>query len=551
MDAQEQSAGNGIRILHRNQTKKDQKRVQSDAWIRESGIRRITVWSEKEKLQANVLYILPEEKKREFITSIESKIDELKKDELAGRNTGEGFFQVLLNQPAPDSLSEEELKQLEAYGITMTQVQSSYDSHVLSAIFTQLRSYLLEWDLNFMEGILKKRDPDELFIAINELIDRDFAIVNMDMQYVYCTDGYAMSRSLLENKKLPPSLFQDLVSDKHFHQVASEKGSFYFFTDSVERMNLCHNIFAGDQYIARIVLTLNTGEMQLPKGAEELFAIYAHHVQDMFTNNSVIREKIAKEQMDGLCRMLLKNQRVDPAKMKGVLEDFNWKTGDEFIAILLKFNTESGWDAQLYMMLPYLCSSLETEWPGCYTMHMDDEILLVLNCNNETYRSKNKQKVRDSILQKLAYFVRENTCKAGVSPVFTDFTQLKAAMDAAEAAYQIGLDTKPYLWYYLFDDIRLDYMVNSIKESLPQDLLEHPALRILKDYDKTHRSELNKTLYVYLKNNLNMTAASEELYIHRTSFCRRINQIKKLTELKLENPETVLTLLLSYQLDKE
>ena len=49
---------------------------------------------------------------------------------------------------------------------------------------------------------------------------------------------------------------------------------------------------------------------------------------------------------------------------------------------------------------------------------------------------------------------------------------------------------------------------------------------------------------------MNMTRAAENLYIHRTTFCRRMDHIRKLTGLELEDPDTVLTLQLSCRIRK-
>lgn len=57
------------------------------------------------------------------------------------------------------------------------------------------------------------------------------------------------------------------------------------------------------------------------------------------------------------------------------------------------------------------------------------------------------------------------------------------------------------------------------------------------------------SLRAYSDINLNMTAAAERLYIHRTTFCRRMNHIRKLTCLDFSDPDTTLTLLLSYRLN--
>jgi purine catabolism regulator len=81
-------------------------------------------------------------------------------------------------------------------------------------------------------------------------------------------------------------------------------------------------------------------------------------------------------------------------------------------------------------------------------------------------------------------------------------------------------------------------------------MLVHPAVCILEKYDKVHGTELSGTLKAFLESGMNMTRAAENLYIHRTTFCRRMDHIRKLTGLELEDPDTVLTLQLSCRIRK-
>ena len=79
-------------------------------------------------------------------------------------------------------------------------------------------------------------------------------------------------------------------------------------------------------------------------------------------------------------------------------------------------------------------------------------------------------------------------------------------------------------------------------------MLCHPALELLRSRDAARGTELLNTLRAYLDCNLNLTAASERLFIHRTSFCRRMATIRKITGLDLEDPDTVFLLQLSFRL---
>lgn len=68
----------------------------------------------------------------------------------------------------------------------------------------------------------------------------------------------------------------------------------------------------------------------------------------------------------------------------------------------------------------------------------------------------------------------------------------------------------------------------------------HPTLLILKEYDEDKNNELIDTLEVYLKCNLNAVKTSEELFVHYKTVLYRLNRIKEITNLDLENREKML-----------
>lgn len=146
----------------------------------------------------------------------------------------------------------------------------------------------------------------------------------------------------------------------------------------------------------------------------------------------------------------------------------------------------------------------------------------------------------------ISYGASETPENIGGSPISESLFRYFPVTDAA---LRIGHQKQPYFWYYLFDDYRLTYMLEKAKEELPASMLCHPAIQQLRSYDHANDTELAETLQAYLQCNLNMTAAAERLYIHRTTFCRRMNHIRKLTCLDFSDPDTTPTLLLSYRLN--
>ena len=118
----------------------------------------------------------------------------------------------------------------------------------------------------------------------------------------------------------------------------------------------------------------------------------------------------------------------------------------------------------------------------------------------------------------------------------------------AEYALDIGQTRDPHYWYYRFSDYSFDYLLSRSTEDLPAELLCHPALATLRTYDTAHGTEYARTLICFLRNSQNTTHAANELFIHRTSFMRRMAQIQNLAGIDLDDPDEVLYLLLSAKL---
>lgn len=68
----------------------------------------------------------------------------------------------------------------------------------------------------------------------------------------------------------------------------------------------------------------------------------------------------------------------------------------------------------------------------------------------------------------------------------------------------------------------------------------HPALLKLKEYDKDKSNELLNTLEMYLMCNLNAVKTAEELFVHYKTVLYRLNRIKEITNLDMENRKNML-----------
>ena len=71
-------------------------------------------------------------------------------------------------------------------------------------------------------------------------------------------------------------------------------------------------------------------------------------------------------------------------------------------------------------------------------------------------------------------------------------------------------------------------------------------LGVLIDYDQKHNTQLEETLYQYLKFDSNQKAMAESLYMHRNTINYRLNKIKELTECQLDSFEEKMPYMLAF-----
>ena len=77
------------------------------------------------------------------------------------------------------------------------------------------------------------------------------------------------------------------------------------------------------------------------------------------------------------------------------------------------------------------------------------------------------------------------------------------------------------------------------------------ALKTLKSHDAEKNSSLYETLFHFLINERNTQRTAQALHIHKNSMLYRLNQIRELVDLDLDNPELRLYLILSYYNDAD
>lgn len=401
---------------------------------------------------------------------------------------------------------------------------------------------LADWDARFYEAIVRREEAQKIMARGRDMLGWEYAVIDVDFNDLYSTPDYR-AQTDTDTDYVPHEVAQSLMMNPDFHAVAELRESFYYFEEINNFDALCGNIFFNGSYCARVVMPVGGKGSRIPAGAREIFDRFIIHLEELFTYSPDFTGRGARDQLHHLFQALVADERPEPSFQAAVLAKVGWKKENMYTVTKLRFYEAAGWNTQLATTLPYLVRELEEEWPASCAVMDGLAVFWVINMS----LSENGAD-QHSFHQRVASFVRDHVCNAGISSRFGDFSLIPYAVRAADVALKIGQARHPHFWYYLFDDYRLEYMLGKVREELPDSMLCHPALIQLLAYDEEHHTELARTLRAYLQCGMNMTAAAERIYVHRTTFCRRMDHIRRLTGLDIEDPDTILMLLLSYRL---
>ena len=419
----------------------------------------------------------------------------------------------------------------------------------------QIFEYLAEqwqeldaWENRLAQSILQHVPFQNILTQGKTYIRQEYALIDRDMNVMFSTPEYhtELANTKEEHaegiRRLSAELTHSLLMRKDFHEAALKKEGFYFYNHYTESLLYCRNIFLFDQYYARLICRLNKGQDNISRGEAYLIEIFARYIELYFQNNLQTPDRHQNDLLHQLCRSLYADEKPDIALLQTALSPYHWKLGHRYQAAVLKAYQQEEWQTQMEITLPFLVRELERQWPDSCAVSLGNKVLWVINLSLTE---------QASFFSRFSVFIRENVCRAGISEVFSSISFIHSAALEAEAALRLGSRSNDTFWYYQFEDYRLRYCLETMTKDLPSGRLLHPAVRLLRDRDIQKGTELVPTLRAYLNCGMNMTHAADQLYIHRTTFCRRMEQISHLTGITEFTSDLTLDLLISLKLLEE
>ena len=227
---------------------------------------------------------------------------------------------------------------------------------------------------------------------------------------------------------------------------------------------------------------------------------------------------------------ILNKVNVDPLVISRSMAVTGWKMKDDYRLILIHVPDIS---KKPEVMTQYLYL-YENIFPDCVAFKFIESLVLIVH--NDT------TDVMNACMPKLEKQLELHDAVCGVSLPFNSILQVNSQYKNADTAIQHG-DTNKKIRYVR--DILTYHLIDTISADTPLiPLCSREALRVF-DYDLENDTKLLLTLEVYLKHNKSLKLAATELFIHRSTLTYRLDSIKKLVNMNLDDADERLHILLS------
>lgn len=149
----------------------------------------------------------------------------------------------------------------------------------------------------------------------------------------------------------------------------------------------------------------------------------------------------------------------------------------------------------------------------------------------------------------LAKLAQYEDVSIGLSWSFSDIVEFKRHFNQAVASIKQAQRFGQTNQVFDYSEFHYYDLLYNYTGKTPLEHYCHPALKVLREYDKANNTELYVTLRTYLEHKNNLRATAEALFVHRNTLIYRINRINQLTSLNLNSVNVVYSLMDSFRIE--
>ncbi|MBQ9022674.1 MAG: helix-turn-helix domain-containing protein [Eubacterium sp.] len=318
----------------------------------------------------------------------------------------------------------------------------------------------------------------------------------------------------------------DMIEEyNRLHQAETQRKDAYLIpANPFPFPSFNRNIFLENEFVGFISIIIKGSSLE--QDEKDWYEIVCESVFSWFDLYADTTELITKK---SLFTGLLEGDVSEKQRMEDALNALGWEK--DASKRLYVFSCISN----LVNMNQHITRILNQHPETVYAITNENLILVLLNEDSQT---------RNFVSYTFTPLLKNSGYYGGSSNVFTNLADLKDQFELAKIAMINGQAIPGQI--YACHDFVLPYVFSVLQKNMKLELC-HPALLQLIEYDDAHRTDHYKVLYAFLKNNCNQTKAAHVIGMHRNSLIRKINFIQEYCGLDLEDYETRLHLMLSYE----
>jgi len=190
----------------------------------------------------------------------------------------------------------------------------------------------------------------------------------------------------------------------------------------------------------------------------------------------------------------------------------------------------------------HIVPALKEVLPGSHvTYHEGKAAVLVPLSKNDDFHGEQ--------LQELQNLVANEHLRIGVSNAFTHVESFAKYYHQAVSALNLGKRLNPENLIFYYIDYQFYDLLDHVEDESQLGLFCHPALSMLRQYDRKNETCLYATLKVYLDSGCSIKLASEKLFVHRNSLVYRLGRISEISNVDLNDSYIRFMLRMSYLID--
>ena len=372
--------------------------------------------------------------------------------------------------------------------------------------------------------------------TLKKLLDGSHRIFHNPI-LICTTDGFVIDYSSLMD------MMPEMKEILHHNQVTVYPGDGvgetpyvqHYLDPETRKNNLFVDICDMNRHVYRIIVVEASRKLKFYD--EYLLLHLAKYVHQMLEKYTVAQSDISYT-LDRLLSNILTDESLEHAALAPRFESFGWKEHHTYFCMNIYISMV---DRQNLTVIRFICNRIESLIKGSCAFFLDGCIVVYTNLAHFGGGMEEAVKL-------VSGFLRSSYLKAGISYEFEGLESLKRYYFQARVAMEEGMKRYPLRWVNRFENIALDYLMGKCTEKLGTEAVCSRAVLELRRYDEEHRTEYYETLKIYLYNQMNAVKAAKALFIHRSTFLYRMNHIRELVSLDLDNPDQLLYLLLTYKL---